>query len=749
MTKRNAVFDGAKPRPDALLDARSAMARATFVTAPDAGDVDSEQPINDPTKPYAPADYEATPDETVECPECQKMNDDDSIYCGQCGFKLEGATGVVVNDGPTADETGDETDSSDTDPAANAAKSRTKLAADDSTNPADPPTNVVDDQGNVADDAICGDTACAHLGSLHEDEDAGMNTGKCTTPDCVCQAFVVDDAGTASNTGDADTDGIGGGPDNADASQAIDALSDLAPIDSPSTVPADTITSGSDDNAAELPELAPPGSNPPPPLEPLTLGSPFYGCVIIEGQETEDGRGLADASGDLDVANGIPLMLLATQTHDPMGWDLNDPAVWSGRIAGLERSPGAAGTSLVWFWGNLFANNEAAAQAEQIISGMGGAGMSADVIVTETIQQLIGMDDWDWPIYKEVITKYKLSGATIVPSPAFGTNTWIAMGEKPETFSIDVEAPNQPESVPPMSDEAAVVAAAFRAPKFHDEALCVPCGDSSHGFVASAAPVRPSSDWFANPGFHLGDDRLIEIFTGRGEKRYGGRFACPLTITEDGRVFGHIAPWGVCHTGNRNSCQTAPHSAVDYAHFMRAGQTVLCDDGTEVTVGTLTFNGPHASLDDYPADAMAHYDNTTTAWAHVVAYDDDFGIAVAGAVLPHITEEDLRVIRGATASGDWRMMGGNYELVGVLMVNNPGFPIAQVASDRGSLVAAGAYELTRVDVIDEPIPEFEDTALRAFLLPLFKRERETAAKTIADLAKEAANKKLQRLKSRK
>ena len=238
---------------------------------------------------------------------------------------------------------------------------------------------------------------------------------------------------------------------------------------------------------------------------------------------------------------------------------------------------------------------------------------------------------------------------------------------------------------------------------------------------------------------------MVEIFTGRGEKRFGGRYAAPLTITPEGRVFGHIAPWGVCHTANRNSCQTAPHSAVNYAHFMRAGQTVLCDDGTEVTVGTMTFNGAHASLDDGPADAMAHYDNTTTAFAHVVAYDDDFGIAVAGAILPHITEEDLRVFRGAVPSGDWRKMSGNYELVGILMVNNPGFPIAKVTPDRGSLVAAGAYELTARTIVETPL-EFRDEALRAFLLPLMQRDREAAMKTIAQSAKDEASKKLARLK---
>ena len=34
----------------------------------------------------------------------------------------------------------------------------------------------------------------------------------------------------------------------------------------------------------------------------------------------------------------------------------------------------------------------------------------------------------------------------------------------------------------------------------------------------------------------------------------------PLTITEDGQVFGHAAGWGVCHIG-MDKCVMAPKSA--------------------------------------------------------------------------------------------------------------------------------------------------------------------------------------------
>lgn len=65
----------------------------------------SEAPVTAPTttpdsKPYEPAPYKPEPDETVTCPNCSKVNDTDAKFCDQCGFKLEGATDVVVAPAP-------------------------------------------------------------------------------------------------------------------------------------------------------------------------------------------------------------------------------------------------------------------------------------------------------------------------------------------------------------------------------------------------------------------------------------------------------------------------------------------------------------------------------------------------------------------------------------------------------------------------------------------------------------------------
>ena len=51
---------------------------------------------------FRPAPYQADADETVQCPDCQLMNDLDSAYCDQCGHELAGDDDVTV-DGKPAD----------------------------------------------------------------------------------------------------------------------------------------------------------------------------------------------------------------------------------------------------------------------------------------------------------------------------------------------------------------------------------------------------------------------------------------------------------------------------------------------------------------------------------------------------------------------------------------------------------------------------------------------------------------------
>lgn len=188
--------------------------------------------------------------------------------------------------------------------------------------------------------------------------------------------------------------------------------------------------------------------------------------------------------------------------------------------------------------------------------------------------------------------------------------------------------------------------------------------------VASGRPAKPPREWFEDP-------KLVG--------------PSPLTVTEDGRVFGHVATWETCHISYAASkCIQPPHSASDYAHFCTGA--MLTDDGSQVRVGTLVVDTTHAADELTAAGATKHYDDTGKAAAYVSAGEDAYGIWIAGAVSPRATEEDIVALRASKLSGDWRRIGGGLEMVGALAVNVGGFPIPrsrETAEGVLSLVAAG------------------------------------------------------------
>lgn len=170
----------------------------------------------------------------------------------------------------------------------------------------------------------------------------------------------------------------------------------------------------------------------------------------------------------------------------------------------------------------------------------------------------------------------------------------------------------------------------------------------------------------------------------------------PLTVTEDGRVFGHAAVWGTCHVGYRDRCVTPPRSAKGY-QFFNIGE-VLTAEGKKLPVGRITANTGHAAIELGAQPAKEHYDHTGFAAAYVSAGEDEHGIWFSGVVAPDATEAQIANLRAAGVSGDWRNISGNLEMVGLLAVNTPGFPVprassAIVAGAQMSLVAAGIVGL--------------------------------------------------------
>jgi hypothetical protein len=200
--------------------------------------------------------------------------------------------------------------------------------------------------------------------------------------------------------------------------------------------------------------------------------------------------------------------------------------------------------------------------------------------------------------------------------------------------------------------------------------------------ASAAAPEAPPAErvydagWFADPKL-----------TG----------PTPLTITDDGRVYGHLAAWGTCHTGFSDVCFTPPPSHSGYAYF-HVGEA-LTSDGP-LPVGRITLGAGHADTRVGYRPAQEHYDNTCSCVAVVRAGEDDHGIWVAGALVDDVTADQIAALRRSPLSGDWRRIGGNLELMAAHCVNMPGYPVpravaASVAGRQMCLVAAGALAQPR------------------------------------------------------
>jgi uncharacterized protein DUF6582 len=167
----------------------------------------------------------------------------------------------------------------------------------------------------------------------------------------------------------------------------------------------------------------------------------------------------------------------------------------------------------------------------------------------------------------------------------------------------------------------------------------------------------------------------------------------PLTVTPEGQVFGHIAAWGECHRdfASRNECILAPRSHQDYAPFHLG--TVYTAEGDYVKVGKIVMDTRHADIGLGYTAAAIHYDHTGDEAAVVRATDGEFGVWVAGAVVPEADNRKVAKLRRSPISGDWRRVNGNLELTAALAVNVPAFPVyAMDNGDQTALVAAGTLE---------------------------------------------------------
>ena len=162
-----------------------------------------------------------------------------------------------------------------------------------------------------------------------------------------------------------------------------------------------------------------------------------------------------------------------------------------------------------------------------------------------------------------------------------------------------------------------------------------------------------------------------------------------LTVTDDDRVFGHLAAWGTCHIGMDGVCTTPPFSSTGY-RYAHIG-TVDTTEGP-VGVGHLTMGIGHIDPRVNAAAATAHYDRDDATVADVVFGEDAFGIWYAGMIRPGVSDDRVADFKANGAlSGDWRWFGNDLELVAATAVNCGGFPIP-----RPALYASGGHQMALV-----------------------------------------------------
>lgn len=401
-------------------------------------------------------------------------------------------------------------------------------------------------------------------------------------------------------------------------------------------------------------------------------GTPFTVLIMIEGLETSDGRMFE--LGGTTWREPIPFMVQDTSPHGPGQIPL--PAWAAGQVEQLYRDPDDE--TRIMGAGHLM-DNEAGARAEEIIRGA-FRGVSVDAYdenpVGPDVQPTV-VDQDGWPV--DVLLRYSeptINRVTLVPTPAFEmTCIWLADEEMPAIAQGvgggEVDRDAEPEVVEVKNPFEMLVASA-------------------------GGPLNPPRDWFFTPE----------------PDRYQ-----PMEVTADGRISGHIAPFGQCYLNDGKTCETAPRSNTvpPYKSFHRT--EAECGDGTRVACGFLTMGTKHerALFSVQPGQAMDHYDHTGTIGAKVRCSNGVHGIWASGALLPGLADRELAILQGPEVSGDWRRWqdpeDGSWhalELLGLLAVPVPAYPGARSRPEL--LVASGGQIIGQFGSLDPTCDECNEEA---------------------------------------
>jgi hypothetical protein len=158
----------------------------------------------------------------------------------------------------------------------------------------------------------------------------------------------------------------------------------------------------------------------------------------------------------------------------------------------------------------------------------------------------------------------------------------------------------------------------------------------------------------------------------------------PLTVDEDGHIYGHVRLYGTCYQygggqGNGGYCVEPPMSACNYAKFHVHGAKM--DDGSILPVGAITYGDGHESRGSLFA-SQEHYNDVATVAAKVVASEDEWGVWVTGEVLESHRDKAYDILL-SPMSGHWEPDAdndGHLEMLAAHIVVTPGYAVRRIVA---------------------------------------------------------------------
>lgn len=444
---------------------------------------------------------------------------------------------------------------------------------------------------------------------------------------------------------------------------------------------------------------------------------PWSGVLVVEGSPTGDGRQFASGSltwpqlGET-ASLEIPLGWMYERSHGGMS---TDKVVNVGRIDSITRNGnelhGTGVLNLDTEWGRKAAEQMGTRDDPGFLAGVSidaddpadPRGLNIEYVFPDSCALEDEPDD-DYPGESEDDTAAEMAclmpeleiyhsgrirAATLVDIPAYVEARLYLDQPVPEGTTVEADT------------------------------LAMPVTASSY---VMEIPDLPPAEWFEEP---------------RDEPEIGA-----ITITDDGRMFGYLAPKHVAHRGIRDKRVTVPMGNVDYGIWMN--RVTITDDGrggfARLATGPITMDCGHASTSPRVVGAARreHYDNSCSVVATVRIGENSRGVWIAGAVLPGVTPDQIRRMMACQLSGDWgphREKPGKRELAGALLVPVPGFP---KRSSGFMSMKAGQLDHVAVPVrfgrvVESQIVSFGTDAAAERIAASIGRDRESRIRQFAAL----------------